>query len=97
MALQIRHIPDSAIGSTVEVRELNWGQLSGILAKASDMSGMAVQNELLAASVYVDGAALGLEALNELPGSEVMRLLPIVQELNPLGADESGEDSATGN
>ena len=72
-----------------EVRELSIKQLMPII-REMDTNPEEGQMQLLAASVYVDGVALGAD-FEDLPASLMMQLAPHVMEVNNL--DDSEEKS----
>lgn len=54
------------LGTTVEVRELPYGEMREAMA-ASEQPGQSAER-LLGAALHVDGAAYGYDALRALPG-----------------------------
>lgn len=85
--LETKRIEGSKLGNVVEVRQLTWGQMLEVMKGAPGDDGFAVQNRLLAQAIVIDGAPVG-DTLESLPGAEIVALMPVVQELNPLGAVE---------
>lgn len=100
-ALQCEPCPAlSDLGAQVELRELSYGALRRAMAQASEAGG--VGDAVLAASLHVDGAPLGLAGLEALPGrwsmaiaNALTRCLELhgLTSAKPRAADEADEDA----
>jgi hypothetical protein len=83
----------AALGERVELRELTYGELRRTMATADRAQ---AGEALLAASLYVDGAPLGLDALQALPGrfaGGIARALERTLALHGMGVTAPAEDT----
>jgi hypothetical protein len=81
-----------ALGERVELRELAYRDVRAALAAGSEVARST--EALFAASLHVDGAPLGLDALDALPGrlaGSVTRALQRCLALHGMGAPAGGE------
>jgi len=82
-------------GLTFEVRELTIRDMIPLLKTLEDEP-VAGQAEMMRRSLYIDGAPIG-EKYDELPASMMMKLVPVVMEVNNLGGgDDEGKEGEVG-
>lgn len=92
--LQTRPVPDglAAIGASVELRELPYGKMRAAMVAAEKASESA--DRLLSASLHVDGAPIGFDALQALPGrfaGAISKALEQCLEMHGLSRAEAPE------
>lgn len=81
------------LGADVTLRELPYGALRAAMAAAERPRESA--ERLLAASLHVDGAPIGFDALQGLPGrlaGGISQALQICMRLHGLARDEPGDE-----
>ena len=73
-----------------EVRELSIKEMLPLLKVLED-DPVTGQAEMMRLSLHVDGEPIG-EGYDDLPASMMMKLVPVVMEVNNLSGDEGKED-----
>ena len=72
-----------------EIRELSIGELLPLI-KTLEEDSIAGQRLLMGKSIYIDGEQLG-EKYDDMPASIMMKLMPVVMEVNSLGEVEGND------
>lgn len=76
-------------GQEFDVRELTVAQLMPLLGALSE-DPQEGQMRIMERSIHVNGSPVG-EGLQDYPGAVLLKLMPVVSEINNLGDDEEGK------
>jgi hypothetical protein len=90
MQLQVTQIPDSPLGTTVELRELTMdGFLAAQKAVVDPSDTMEISMQYLSRMLYIDGVSMTREALGQYGMTQILPLIRRMNEMFP--ESEEGE------